>query len=253
MVFKGRFFSSSKKSDSSSNNNSPDGSSNSPRSFGSNSPIRSDKKKPKSAPKEDPQVAGGAGTGLSASYRHAQVKDGSKKKDVKGKESQPQKSTPLKPSSGGSSSAVPKKLASSLAASAAEVKEPSPVSPILASSLGLNRIKTRSGPLPQESFFGFRGDKVSALGTSNLSRHGGGGGGGNGNSGSGSGGKKKEVGSKSRTMPVLDNASATGNWVDNGSNSDNMSTGSAPSRDQSPNVVAPSRLQNGGSSSEAGT
>jgi hypothetical protein len=33
----------------------------------------------------------------------------------------------------------------------------SQVSPILASSLGLNRINTRSGPLPQKSFFGFRG------------------------------------------------------------------------------------------------
>ncbi|XP_048329871.2 probable serine/threonine protein kinase IREH1 isoform X4 [Ziziphus jujuba] len=271
MVFKGRFFSSSKKSDSSSNNNSPDGSSNSPRSFSPNSPIRSDKKKPKSAPKEDhhspkPQVvaAGGGATGFSASWRHGQVKDGSKKKDkdVKGKESSQQahKSTrPFKLSSssaaaaGVSSSVVPKKLASSsaaaAAAAAAEVKEPSSVSPILASSLGLNRIKTRSGPLPQESFFGFRGDKVSALGTSNLSRHGGGG---DGSSGSGSGGKKKEVGSNGRKMPLLDNATATGNWVDNGSNSDSMSTGSAPSRDQSPNVVAPSRLQNGESSSQAG-
>ncbi|XP_048329873.2 probable serine/threonine protein kinase IREH1 isoform X5 [Ziziphus jujuba] len=270
MVFKGRFFSSSKKSDSSSNNNSPDGSSNSPRSFSPNSPIRSDKKKPKSAPKEDhhspkPQVvaAGGGATGFSASWRHGQVKDGSKKKDkdVKGKESSQQahKSTrPFKLSSssaaaaGVSSSVVPKKLASSsaaaAAAAAAEVKEPSSVSPILASSLGLNRIKTRSGPLPQESFFGFRGDKVSALGTSNLSRHGGGG---DGSSGSGSGGKKKEVGSNGRKMPLLDNATATGNWVDNGSNSDSMSTGSAPSRDQSPNVVAPSRLQNGESSSQA--
>lgn len=241
MVFKGRFFS-SKKSDSSSNN-SPDGSSNSPRSFGSNSPSRSDKKKPKSAPKEDPQHVGGGG--FSASCRQTQVKDGSsKKKDVKGKESQSQRSTPLKPSSvgsGTSSSPVPKKVAS-----VADVQpSPSSVSPILASSLGLNRIKTRSGPLPQESFFGFRGDKVSGLGTSNLSRPGGGGG-----FGSGIGGKK-EVASHSR-MAFLDNA-ATGKLVDNGSNSDSMSTGSVPSRDQSPNVLAPSRLQSGESSSEAGT
>ncbi|KAF3437833.1 hypothetical protein FNV43_RR20589 [Rhamnella rubrinervis] len=236
MVFKGRFFS-SKKSDSSSNN-SPDGSSNSPRSFGSNSPSRSDKKKPKSAPKEDPQLGGG---GFSASCRQTQVKGGSsKKKDVKGKESQPQRSTTLKPSTVGSgSSSMPKKVASV----AEGQPSPSSVSPILASSLGLNRIKTRSGPLPQESFFGFRGDKVSGLGTSNLSRAGGG-------SGSGSGGKKKEVASHSR-MAFLDNA-ATGNWVDNGSNSDSVSTGSVPSRDQSPNVLAPSRLQNGESSSEAG-
>ena len=39
------------------------------------------------------------------------------------------------------------------------------LSPILASSLGLNRIKTRSGPLPQE------GQRMAAaLGSSNLSR-----------------------------------------------------------------------------------
>ncbi|RXH99652.1 hypothetical protein DVH24_021454 [Malus domestica] len=37
------------------------------------------------------------------------------------------------------------------------------MSPILASSLGLNRIKMRSGPLLHESLFGFRGDKGSAL------------------------------------------------------------------------------------------
>ncbi|KAL9224364.1 hypothetical protein vseg_000403 [Gypsophila vaccaria] len=46
------------------------------------------------------------------------------------------------------------------------------VSPILASSLGLNKIKTRSGPLPQESFYGFRSDKgIAGVGSSNLSRN----------------------------------------------------------------------------------
>jgi hypothetical protein len=123
------------------------------------------------------------------------------------------------------------------------------VSPILASSLGLNRIKTRSGPLPQESFFGFRGgsggDKGSALGASNLSRPG------NADAGSGSGfgsgGKKKEVaGPSSRMLGFQEH------WVDNASNSDSMSTGSAQSRDQSPVVVGRSRLQNGESSSQAG-
>ena len=236
MVFKGRFFSSSKKSDSS---NSPDGSSNSPRSFSSNSPARSDKKKPKSAPKEDPQH----GSGFAAACRNTEVKAGTKKKDLKGKETLSQSSTPLK------SSLLPKKAGSAAAAVAKEAQPAaatSSVSPILASSLGLNRIKTRSGPLPQESFFGFRGEKVSGLGTSNMSRPGGGDGG----SGSGSGGKKKEVASHSR-IGLLDNGTNR-NWVDNGSNSDSMSPGSAPSRDQSPNVVAPSRLQNGESSSEAG-
>ena len=254
MVFKGRFFS-SKKSDSSSN--SPDGSSNSPRSIGSNSPRRSDKKKAKSssAPKEAPHLSGG-GAGFASASRQTQVKDGGggrKKKDLKGKETQSQPSTPVKSSSGSSSS-----LLNKVVAAAADVKDvqappppppPSSVSPILASSLGLNRIKTRSGPLPQESFFGFRGEKVSALGASNLSRPGGGGSGGDGSLGSGSSGKK-EVGSHSK-MGLLENASRS--WGDNGSNSDRMSTGSAKSRDQSPNVLPPSRLQNGESSSEAGT
>ncbi|KAG5003624.1 hypothetical protein JHK84_027878 [Glycine max] len=41
------------------------------------------------------------------------------------------------------------------------------------SSLGLNRIKMRSGSLPQKSLFGFRGEKgTAALGGSNLSRPG---------------------------------------------------------------------------------
>jgi len=83
MVFKGRFFS-SKKSDSSS----PDASSNSPRSFSSNSPFRSDKKKAKSAA-HPTLAAGGGGGGALAACRQTQVKDGTKKKDVvKGKESQ---------------------------------------------------------------------------------------------------------------------------------------------------------------------
>lgn len=227
MVFKGRFFS-SKKSDTSS----PDASSNSPRSLSSNSPSRSDKKKPKPASNQTlTSTAGGSGGGggggfAAANCRQTQVKDGTKKKDAKGKE------TPT----------VSKKLTP-----AAELKEkesPSPstssVSPILASSLGLNRIKTRSGPLPQESFFGFRGDKgggaAAALGASNLSRPGGG------------GGKKKEVVNQNRV------GFQEGLVVDNGSSSDGMSTGSggAPSREQSPVVLPRSRLQNGESSSDAG-
>lgn len=245
MVFKGRFFS-SKKSDSS---NSPDGSNNSPRSLGSNSPIRSDKKKSKSASKDDPQgptTSSGGAFGIGGASRQTLVKDGSKKKETKGKESQAQLKTPSKPGSTATTS-TPKK--SSTAASAAAAAEPAAsVSPILASSLGLNRIKTRSGPLPQESFFGFRGDKGSSLGSSNLSRPGAVG---DGSLGSGSGGKKKEAGSQSK-IGFNENL-ASGSWVDNGSNSDAMSTGSVPSRDQSPNMLAPSRLQNGGeSSAEAG-
>ncbi|BFG33212.1 hypothetical protein CerSpe_194860 [Prunus speciosa] len=247
MVFKGRFFS-SKKSDSS---NSPDGSNNSPRSLGSNSPIRSDKKKSKSASKDDPQgptTSSGGAFGIGSASRQTLVKDGSKKKETKGKESQAQLKTPSKSSSTAATS-TPKKSSTSASAAAAAAAEPAAsVSPILASSLGLNRIKTRSGPLPQESFFGFRGDKGSSLGSSNLSRPGAVG---DGSLGSGSGGKKKEAGSQSR-IGFNENL-ASGSWVDNGSNSDAMSTGSVPSRDQSPNMLAPSRLQNGGeSSAEAG-
>lgn len=117
------------------------------------------------------------------------------------------------------------------------------MSPIVASSLGLNKIKTRSGPLPQESFFNFGSrEKGVALGASNLSRPfvGGGGGGIGGNDGVSGGRKKKE-------KSFLDN-------VDNGSNSDTMSTESGASRDQSPHVLQVqerSRLQNAESSSGA--
>ncbi|MED6222078.1 putative serine/threonine protein kinase ireh1 [Stylosanthes scabra] len=241
MVFKGRFFS-SKKSDS-------DGSSNSPRSLPSNSPSRSDKKKSKSL---TPPAAAAP-----VACRQTQVKDATtKNKDaVKPKEAQ------VPPAAKDSASPLKSKKSLSAAVAAAAVTEPpakdstSPssssvsVSPILASSLGLNRIKTRSGPLPQESFFGFRGDKgpAAALGASNLSRPGGGGG--DGSSGSGSGGKKKE--SRVGFQEGFAAGSGTG-WIDNGSNSDSMSTGSGPSREQSPIVLPRSRLQNGESSSEAG-
>ncbi|PKI76728.1 hypothetical protein CRG98_002896, partial [Punica granatum] len=229
MVFKGRFFS-SKKSDTSS----PDGS-NSPRSFGSNSPVRSDKKKPKSASKDDNPPP----------PRQTLAKAGSSKKKeplIKGKEPEKSKKPATNPPD--------------------EKEAASSVSPILASSLGLNRIKTRSGPLPQESFYGFRGEKGSGLGASNLSRGSGGNNGGDrssGSSGSGSasgswGSKKKEGGlSQSRMGISSDNFGAGfANWVDNGSNSEGVSPGSIPSRDQSPNVLPPSGLQNGETSSGAG-
>lgn len=101
---------------------------------------------------------------------------------------------------------------------------PLSVSPIVASSLGLNKIKTRSGPLPQESFFSFGSrEKGVALGASNLSRPlGGGGGGVGGTDGVLSGRKKKEKSFQENP--------------DNGSNSDSISTESGASRDQSPHV-----------------
>lgn len=241
MVFKGRFFS-SKKSDSSS----PDGS-NSPRSLGSNSPIRSEKKKVKST-KEEPQIV--ASSSFGASCRQTQVKDGSKKKDVKGKEPQTQPKSPAKPSSVRGSSVT--NLGSKLRKPPDAKELPSAaaaVSPILASSLGLNRIKTRSGPLPQESFFGFRGDKGLALGGSNLSRAGG-----QANLTSGSEsvgkGKQKEV-TKQSKMGVPESG-VFASWFDNGSNLDSVSIRSVQSTNQSPNVLARSPLQNGESSSEAG-
>ncbi|XP_022766386.1 probable serine/threonine protein kinase IREH1 isoform X2 [Durio zibethinus] len=224
MVFKNKlFFSSSKKSDSSS----PDGS-NSPRST-SDSPIRLDKKKPKaSTSNPDSQKIRNSTSPFSpVACKQTQVKDRLRRKDLKPKEPQPQ--TPAaKPSS--STSKKP------------DARDgPSSVSPLLASSLGLNRIKTRSGPLPQESFFSFRGEKsaaASVLGASNLSRPGGSSGGGDGKSGS-----EKKDGLNQRLLPE--------SLLDNVSNSESMSAG-RQSRDQSPCVLGKSRLQNGESSSVSG-
>ncbi|GLT74176.1 hypothetical protein SLA2020_459890 [Shorea laevis] len=232
MVFKNKLFFSSKKSDSSS----PDGT-NSPRSA-SNSPIRSDKKKAKSSTsKTDSQIASSSSAFSPGSCKQTQVKDGVRRKDLKSKDPQPQ--TPAKPAT--YSSKKP------------DVKEgPTPaatVSPLLASSLGLNRIKTRSGPLPQESSFSLRGEKgaaASVLGASNLSRPVGssGGDGSSGKSGLGSG---KKDGANHRLLQE--------SVVDNVSSSDSMSPGSGggwQAREKSPNVQGRSRLQNGESSSQAG-
>ncbi|KAL4557345.1 hypothetical protein LXL04_035520 [Taraxacum kok-saghyz] len=237
MVFKGRFFHSKKSSDISS----PEGS-NSPRSVGSNSssPSKSDKKKAKSTSKDEPQPP------ISASFRQNQVKDvsnssstsiskqhnRSKKDGVQGIGSKVQDSTT---SLGSGSSKLTRKGAA---------EGPATVSPILASSLGLNRIKTRSGPLPQESFFGFSRDgnsndnknkvnsKLSSLGASNLSKL----------KNSDDGNFKEGFGTdKKKISKFMEN--------DDGSNSDSMSI---DSRDHTPNVLGRSRLQNGESSSEAG-
>ncbi|WMV35237.1 hypothetical protein MTR67_028622 [Solanum verrucosum] len=217
MVFKGRFFS-SKKSDPSS----PDGSSNSPRSIGSNSPIRSDKKKAKSGStsKDNSPI-----TPSSIST----FKD--KNKDDKGKESP-------------SSSPSPNSAKNPVRTREPELRPTSvSVSPIVASSLGLNKIKTRSGPLPQESFFGYASrDKVNSLGASNLSKNVAGGRGG------GEGLSSSVLRKKDEKRSLVGSAEN----VDNRSNSDSMSSESGRSRDQSPRVPGPSRLQNGESSSEAG-
>ncbi|KAK8574261.1 hypothetical protein V6N13_097248 [Hibiscus sabdariffa] len=239
MVFKNKlFFSSSKKSDSSS----ADGS-NSPRST-SDSPVRSDKKKPKaSASKLDSQhTPSPPSTSLFSpvACNQTHVRDGVRSKDLKPKQLLPQ-TPPSKPSSSSSSTAS---------------KKPDAIeSPLLASSLGLNRIKTRSGPLPRETFFSFRGEKsaaASVLGASNLSkprssRTGGGSGSGADDRSSSKSGSGKKDGLNKRLVPESS--------PDNVSNSNSMSTGSGGgwhSREQTPGVQGKSRLQNAESSSEAG-
>ncbi|XP_065850238.1 probable serine/threonine protein kinase IREH1 isoform X2 [Euphorbia lathyris] len=242
MVFKNKLFFSSKKSDTSS----PDGSNSSPRSIGSNSPSRSDKKKPKSSVKEDTPTShtSTASTGFAAAAcRQTQVKDGVKKKEaVKGKETVVQSPRKLSFSTSASkkaAAAVPEPKDARAASSA------SSVSPILASSLGLNKIKTRSGPLPQETFFSFnKGSGV--LGSSNLSRPGGTGGDGGSSSSSGAG-KKKEVVGQNR----LTGFQGTGGGGSN-HNWDSISSGNAQSTEISPNQSAKSRLLNAESSAEPG-
>ncbi|CAL0322274.1 unnamed protein product [Lupinus luteus] len=183
MVFKGRFFS-SKKSDSS--NSSPDASStnNSPQSFTSNSPSTSHNNNDSNSPPAKPSPTAAAGV---ASSRRTLRKD-----VIKGKETLNQVMESRS-----------KKLTATVTAGGKESSPSLPLSPILASSLGLNKIKTRSGPLPREGFFGFRSD--DKLGASNLSRN---------------GGKKKEnrVGFQE-----------SGASVDNG---DHMPTGSVHFREQ---------------------
>ncbi|XP_057250240.1 probable serine/threonine protein kinase IREH1 isoform X3 [Beta vulgaris subsp. vulgaris] len=225
MVFKGRFFSSKKSSDSSS---SPDGS-NSPRRL--NSPSRSDKKKGRSHHKDAhnntsltpttpttptsklaKDLINNTNNNTSTSTTPTTNFVHKKKKDGKGKEVQIEPTA--KPNSGSPSASV---------------------SPILASSLGLNKIKTRSGPLPQESFFGFRPEKGGlVLGSSNLSRP---------------------------SVPLASDATAKGsgkkdmtfleNVADTGSNSDTLSTESGPSTTPTSSLsnagqLPPSRLSSGG-------
>ncbi|CAH9104747.1 unnamed protein product [Cuscuta europaea] len=237
MVFKGRFFSSKKSADVSS----PDGSSNSPRSIGSNSPIRSDKKLGKSSSnsKDNSPVTPTSISSLAASFKD-------KKNDGKGKESIVHSSNSQgKSGSGGETlgSLKSKKLVT------AEVKEVGPqqnavsVSPILASSLGLNKIKTRSGPLPQESFFGYATrDKVSALGASSLSKPTAS----SGRADAASSSAKKNAGKEDEKMSL-----ESSGWAENRSISEHMPMESAQSRNRSPQVLGSSRVQSGESSCEA--
>uniref|UniRef100_A0A0D9VY43 non-specific serine/threonine protein kinase n=1 Tax=Leersia perrieri TaxID=77586 RepID=A0A0D9VY43_9ORYZ len=159
MVFKGRFFSSRHKSSESS---SPTDGSNSPRtptsapavggaaaagSPAASSSSRSDKKKPKSeTPRKRDKLFGSASSSGAASAAAA---------------SKGASSGVSSPSGDGRKGAAAAQLRDGGAGGASAAA----LSPILASSLGLNRIKTRSGPLPQE------GHRLAAsLGSSNLSR-----------------------------------------------------------------------------------
>ena len=248
MVFKNKFFSSSKKSETSS----PDGSNNSPGSIGSNSPIRSDKKKPAKS-KDLPTTPASTAASNNFTYKQTQVKDGVKKKDsfFKGKETVSQPQTPTKPGISNAGAGLKSKKGGVLADNKEKEAEKYSVSPILASSLGLNRIKTRSGPLPQETFFNFRGDKGSSvLGSSKLSRPSAstGDGGSSSNSSSLGLGKKKEGILGQSKLKVFQES---GNG---GDNSDSLSTrsGLGQSREVNQNLQARTRLQSGESSSEAG-
>uniref|UniRef100_A0ACD5X6P5 Uncharacterized protein n=1 Tax=Avena sativa TaxID=4498 RepID=A0ACD5X6P5_AVESA len=153
MVFKGRFFSSRHKSSESSS--SPDGS-NSPRTptsapgasaaspASSSASSRSDKKKPKSeTPRKRDKLFGSAAVPVPSPRSGASSTTSSPSGDArKGSTAGAQY---LRDAGGASSAAA--------------------LSPILASSLGLNKIKTRSGPLPHE------GQRMAAaLGSSNLAR-----------------------------------------------------------------------------------
>lgn len=219
MVFKGRFFSSKKPETSS-----PDGSYNSPRSSGSNSnsPVRSDKKKGKS--KDNSPSTPTSLSSFASSFKDKKKKD--KDATNKGKESpssvevKKETAATFKLKKGGLTETT-KETAGATASF--------PLSPIMASSL--NKIKTRSGPLPQESFFGYGSssrEKGNALGSSNLSKTVGDG------PSLSSGSGMKSLGKKDEKKSVLD------------------SPENAPLRERSPHIPGPSRLQSGESSSGAG-
>nr|XP_016478233.1 PREDICTED: probable serine/threonine protein kinase IREH1 isoform X1 [Nicotiana tabacum] len=221
MVFKGRFFSSKKPETSS-----PDGSYNSPRSSGSNSnsPVRSDKKKGKS--KDNSPSTPTSLSSFASSFKDKKKKD--KDATNKGKESpssvevKKETAATFKLKKGGLTETT-KETAGATASF--------PLSPIMASSLGLNKIKTRSGPLPQESFFGYGSssrEKGNALGSSNLSKTVGDG------PSLSSGSGMKSIGKKDEKKSVLG------------------SPENAPLRERSPHIPGPSRLQSGESSSGAG-
>ncbi|XP_020519544.1 probable serine/threonine protein kinase IREH1 isoform X1 [Amborella trichopoda] len=255
MVFKGRFFSSS--SSSSHKQSTPKhqaSPSSEPSANGSSSPktptldltVRSDKKKGRQV-KEDPQIGLGP-------CRQTLAKDSkSKKKEIKPKES-PLKQD-LKEKGRSASNSVVTKLkkihVDSVKDENLKARLPDlgscPPSQNLVVTLGLNRIKTRSGPLPQEASLKAFADgmsmKSSGPGASklsrteasssaqNLSRN-------NSNSispGNSSGAKVSPLNKELQRRGVSHDNISCGSWVDADSNCDSMSTG-GQSRDQSPSV-----------------
>ncbi|PKU69987.1 probable serine/threonine protein kinase IREH1 isoform X1 [Dendrobium catenatum] len=162
MGFKGKFFSSKKSSDSSS----PDGGSSSPRPNTFGSASRFEKKKVRSFREEPPLTSFSSGRRTTAKdlAKVQQQKKKEKEKEEGGNESDQKGKAAVKPSSTSGASFSPRKIWKGTGKVTG-----SSLSPILASSLGLNRIKTRSGPLPQEVY---RENRVTGIGSSNLRREG---------------------------------------------------------------------------------
>lgn len=249
MVFKGRFFS-SRKADSSST----DGS-NSPRTPTLDSPKRFDKKKTKHPHKDDfadsaspspsssarrgggDESGGGGGSsgGARAALHHRlQAKKKEKEREIKGKDGEGPGFSAATVSSSRNRKAG--KSGGGAGEEQAAAAPAPPMSPVVASTLGLHRIKTRSGPLPQGSVYGFRGEtgKGSAPGASNLSK-------GPFDGGpalpSSSLGKNAVVGRKeAHGLGKKIGKDRGSGWVESVSNSDSMSVDSGGSRGRSPLV-----------------
>ncbi|KAJ0974922.1 hypothetical protein J5N97_016887 [Dioscorea zingiberensis] len=156
MVFKTRFFS-SKKSDSSGS---------SPR-----TPTRSEKKKSKPSPSAAAAATATASSGGGGVCRQTLARDPGKKQLQQQQDQKKDKSTKSEEPAAAAAAAVGSRTAPAKLKKGTAIKDGAAagsLSPIMASSLGLNRIKTRSGPLPQE---GLRSEhRFGVLGTSNLAK-----------------------------------------------------------------------------------
>ncbi|KAH0452874.1 hypothetical protein IEQ34_017198 [Dendrobium chrysotoxum] len=170
MGFKGKFFSSKKSSDSSS----PDGGSSSPQPNIFGSASRFEKKKVRSFREEPPLTSVSSGRRTTAKdpakVQLQKKKEKEKEKEKEGENESDQKGkAAAKPSPTSGASFSPRKIWKGTGFKEGGTVAGSSLSPILASSLGLNRIKTRSGPLPQEAY---RENRINGIGSSNLRREG---------------------------------------------------------------------------------